>query len=155
QEKDQLNSGDQQNNKQQSQDEPQDLEALEGSQEMQCNNEYHTKLIQDFSNLLTQKIHWDIKINVTTRIFEAHSTVLRARSSFFREILCSNRVQCEILIPDISPKAFKTLLNYMYCGSISLDNIQPLEIFELHFAAIKLNLREVIDYLNSSITFTR
>ncbi|CAG8725320.1 3009_t:CDS:1, partial [Racocetra persica] len=52
-EEDQLNSeGDQQNNEPQSQEEPQDLEALEDSQEMQCNNEFHTKLIQD---LLTQK----------------------------------------------------------------------------------------------------
>ncbi|UZO25498.1 uncharacterized protein OCT59_017763 [Rhizophagus irregularis] len=49
-----------------------------------------------------------------TQVFEVHSTILYARSSFFQEVLSTNKVEYEISIPDVSPQCFKTLLNYMY-----------------------------------------
>ncbi|CAG8651612.1 12175_t:CDS:2, partial [Rhizophagus irregularis] len=35
-----------------------------------------------------------------TQVFEVHSTILYARSSFFQEVLSTNKVEYEISIPD-------------------------------------------------------
>ncbi|CAG8464908.1 1658_t:CDS:2, partial [Racocetra fulgida] len=75
-------------NEQQSQEEPQDLEArevLEGSQDIQCNNKAHSRLF----NFAYPKNKLGHKNKCRDMYFEAYSTVLRARSSFFREILCT------------------------------------------------------------------
>jgi hypothetical protein len=68
-------------------------------------------LIHDYSTLYEQKQHCDLKIRIAdTQVFEVHSTILYARSSFFQEVLSTNKVEYEISIPDVSPQCFKTLL---------------------------------------------
>ncbi|CAB4496420.1 unnamed protein product [Rhizophagus irregularis] len=81
--------------------------------------------------------------------FEAHASILYARSTFFRKILDKGILHV-IEISGISSKTFEVLLKYIYSGYISMDN-EPSEIFDLLLAAIKFDFEEVVSYLESQL----
>ncbi|RIA92317.1 hypothetical protein C1645_79793 [Glomus cerebriforme] len=118
-------------------------------------NRFCQKLCQDFATFLEQKKFCDVTIKVGTssniQVFDAHVSILYARSSYFRNALSSNETEHVIAIPDISPNAFEVLLKYIYGGCIALDN-ESSEIFDLLLAAIKLDFEEVINYLQTQLT---
>ncbi|RGB24857.1 hypothetical protein C1646_725191 [Rhizophagus diaphanus] len=116
-------------------------------------NRFCEKLCQDFATFYDQKKFCDVTIEVglypNNQKFEAHASILYARSTFFRKILDKGILHV-IEISDISSKTFEVLLKYIYSGYISLDN-EPSEIFDLLLAAIKLDFEEVISYLESQL----
>jgi hypothetical protein len=81
---------------------------------------HFNKLVNDFTNLLKESDFYDVEIEVGTnqnvKIFKVHSTILRARSSYFKVALSKNWVKKSengiILLEkkNISPKVFETLL---------------------------------------------
>ncbi|CAB5188492.1 unnamed protein product [Rhizophagus irregularis] len=111
------------------------------------------KLCQDFATFYEQKKFCDVTIEVglypNNQKFEAHASILYARSTFFRKILDKGILHV-IEVSGISSKTFEVLLKYIYSGYISLDN-EPSEIFDLLLAAIKLDFEEVISYLESQL----
>ncbi|CAB4383717.1 unnamed protein product [Rhizophagus irregularis] len=124
-------------------------------QRIQPQRQFIQTLIHDYSTLYEQKQRCDLKIRIAdTQVFEVHSTILYARSSFFQEVLSTNKVEYEISIPDVSPQCFKTLLNYMYSGNICLEDYEKSEIFDLYFVAMKFNLKEIVNYLKEIVEFT-
>ena len=58
---------------------------------------YISKLVNDLSNLLNESDFCDVKIRVgegkDIRTFKAHSTILKARSSYFKVALSSNWIR--------------------------------------------------------------
>ncbi|CAB4441945.1 unnamed protein product [Rhizophagus irregularis] len=99
-------------------------------------NRFCEKLCQDFATFYEQKKFCDVTIEVgvdvgscSNKKFEAHASILYARSTFF---------------------TFEVLLKYIYSGYISMDN-EPSEIFDLLLAAIKFDFEEVVSYLESQL----
>jgi hypothetical protein len=77
-------------------------------------NRFCEKLCQDFGIFFEQKKFCDVTIEVfesctNVRKFEAHVSILYARSAFFRNILDKGTPQV-ITISDISSKTFEILL---------------------------------------------
>jgi len=83
---------------------------------------YINKLIIDLSNLLNESDFYDVEIRVgedeNVRTFKAHSTILKARSSYFKTALSNNWIKKSkdnnniILFEkkNISPNVFEVLL---------------------------------------------
>ena len=82
---------------------------------------YISKLASDLSNLLNEPDFYDVEIRVgenDVETFKAHSSILKARSSYFKAALSDNWIKkCEdnnniILFEkkNISPKIFEVLL---------------------------------------------
>src|SRR5439155_12330112 len=81
---------------------------------------YINKLVNDLTKSLSESNFYDIEIKVgineDIKTFKAHSTILEARSSYFKVALSSNWVERSdngiILFkkPNISPKVFELLL---------------------------------------------
>ena len=80
---------------------------------------YISKLVNDFSNLLKESDHYDVEIKVGTddvKFFNAHSGILKTRSSYFKTALSNNWIKRSndgiILFEkeNISPKIFEVLL---------------------------------------------
>ncbi|EXX77027.1 uncharacterized protein OCT59_006650 [Rhizophagus irregularis] len=115
-------------------------------------NRFCEKLCQDFATFYEQKKFCDVTIDVGScpnKKFEAHASILYARSTFFRKILDKGILHV-IEISGISSKTFEVLLKYIYSGYISMDN-EPSEIFDLLLAAIKFDFEEVVSYLESQL----
>ncbi|CAJ0841716.1 16156_t:CDS:2 [Entrophospora sp. SA101] len=115
------------------------------------------RYIQDIASFIDDKRFRDVTIKVGPKykIFKAHSLVLCACSSYFYKELSSNGIDIDkhvVVIPDITAKDFEVLLKYIYDGCDSLDYESSAEVFNLLLAAIKLDLDEVIDYLQLQLT---
>ncbi|CAG8540651.1 7487_t:CDS:2 [Dentiscutata heterogama] len=86
-----------------------------------------------------QETFCDVTIEVLEQTFKAHSLVLCSRSTFFNKILSSeNHSFYKITLPDIMARSFELLLKYLYSGTISLEGLRPVDIFDLYYAASKL-----------------
>jgi len=103
------------------------------------NNEVSTDLMK----LLKNPEFYDIEITVgmgnDCKVFKAHSTILRARSSYFNTALSENWANYVNNImtfkkENISPKLFTIILEYIYGGNIEKVNLYPKEIFDLILA---------------------
>src|SRR5437763_14025186 len=78
------------------------------------------KLVNDLTNMLTDADFHDIEIKVGTdqnvKTFKAHSSILRARSSYFKVALSSKwirKIEDGIILfekENISPKVFEVIL---------------------------------------------
>ena len=81
---------------------------------------YFNKLLNDFSNLLNDSDYYDVEIKVgkdeDIKIFKAHSTILKARSLYFKTALSNDWIKKSdngnILFEkeNISPRVFEVLL---------------------------------------------
>ncbi|CAG8605044.1 7158_t:CDS:2 [Racocetra persica] len=74
-----------------------------------------TFLLKDIKNLFNDPNYSNVVIHVgrhpDTNSFNAHSLILRARSSYFRSALKTNNGQVSTLkLPDISPRVFECIL---------------------------------------------
>ncbi|KAF0414546.1 serine-enriched protein [Gigaspora margarita] len=106
--------------------------------------------IRNFSNLLENPKDFDVKIKVgetpNIKEFKAHSIVLSARSDYFKTALSSQwaRIEDGIIIfdkPNISPKVFEILINYIYTGTFSNNN--EVDLFDIFIAADEIVLIEI------------
>src|SRR5437660_9346367 len=88
---------------------------------------YINKLLNDLTKSLNESNFYDVEIKVgvneDVKTFKAHSTILEARSSYFKVVLSSDQVERSdngiILFEkeNISPKVFEVLLmlvSYLY-----------------------------------------
>ncbi|CAI2199127.1 8342_t:CDS:2, partial [Funneliformis geosporum] len=103
--------------------------------------QFHERMQQDYATLYEQSRFCDVTVKISDQTFMAHYLILYTRSSFFRNALSKSVGQCEIMIPNITPKAFEGLLKYIYCGTIV--SLADSEVFDFLYAAIKLELDEI------------
>ncbi|GES96378.1 carbohydrate-binding module family 13 protein [Rhizophagus clarus] len=78
--------------------------------------------------------------------------ILSYRSTYLQRILSTNKKKNDgtlvhIKLTDISPEIFHIILSYIYGGRLSLDECDTLNIIKVLVAASKLNLQELINYL--------
>ncbi|CAB4377879.1 unnamed protein product [Rhizophagus irregularis] len=107
------------------------------------------ELINDYERLLEVGEGYDVIIyageNEDMKEIRAHSLILRARLQHFRVALSDQWTNIDgkiiLEIPNISPRIFKIILRFIYCGRIDLMNIQSPEILELSMAADELNIQ--------------
>jgi hypothetical protein len=80
---------------------------------------FHSNLSKDFSLLLEESDDYDVIIQVgetdNTKEFQAHSVILRARSSYFKGALSSNWITKKnnmIMFnkPNVTPTVFEMIL---------------------------------------------
>ncbi|XP_074115591.1 speckle-type POZ protein B-like isoform X2 [Cotesia typhae] len=79
------------------------------------------KLTDDFRDLLATKTKSDIVIIVGNKKFDAHKIVLIARSNFFKAMFSHDMKESKenkVTIPDIDPKIFEKLLEFIYTDQI-------------------------------------
>ncbi|RHZ46430.1 hypothetical protein Glove_621g51 [Diversispora epigaea] len=118
---------------------------------------FFDKLSQDFSELLNDKKEYNVIIKVdqdeNTKIFTAHSVVLRYRSSYFDKelentITNENNIKA-IIKPNISAPLFEIILKYIYGGIINIENSDTKTIYELMVKANEFELKELSEKLES------
>ncbi|RHZ89961.1 hypothetical protein Glove_9g254 [Diversispora epigaea] len=116
------------------------------------------KLSQDFTELLDDNEEYNVIIEVdketNKKSFTAHSTVLRYRSSYFKNELTTNTTVNEnnikiIIKPDISSQIFDIILKYIYGGIINVENVDTEIIYELMITAKELEFEELSEKLES------
>ncbi|RIB05868.1 BTB/POZ protein [Gigaspora rosea] len=109
---------------------------------------------QNFSEFLEQGIFSDVLIEVQKQTFKAHSLVICSRSTFFAKTLSPENLSfSKITIPDITAKSFEIILKYLYSGLLSLEGLRPSEIFDLYYAALKLEIRDIGTFILSIVHF--
>ncbi|GBB93831.1 hypothetical protein RclHR1_02240003 [Rhizophagus clarus] len=122
--------------------------------------DYTSDLLQDFANLFENSDDYDVKITVgktpNSKEFEAHSTILSARSTYFQRTFLKYWVNSEKPIifekPDVSPSIFKILLRYIYTGLISFDNkVNKVSLVDVIIAADELELNAVVHQLENKL----
>ncbi|GES90399.1 BTB/POZ domain-containing protein [Rhizophagus clarus] len=106
---------------------------------------------RDFSNLLKNTNDYNVKIIVgkerNIKEFKAHSVILSSRSIYFQKALSAQWARSEdgIIIfhkPNISPLVFEVLLNYIYTGVLSIENIN-ISFVDTFIASDELELIEI------------
>ncbi|RHZ86418.1 hypothetical protein Glove_51g58 [Diversispora epigaea] len=121
-------------------------------------------LVYDISELYLEADDYNVNLHIgyepNVEIFKAHSVILRARSSYFRAALnanwsCTSKDNVYIFKkPNISPKVFRTILKYIYTGSIDFDaSIVEENLVELLHAADELTLLELVESIQDHIIF--
>ncbi|CAL1267983.1 unnamed protein product [Larinioides sclopetarius] len=129
----------------------------------------HAKGVQ-FKSLLDLSVHFecllksngaffsDVNINCGTVSFQAHKSILCARSPVFAAMFTTKMKENQdnkVDITDLSPQIFKTLLTYIYSGKTGELSVQSAG--ELLFAADKYQLQDLkrvcCDYLKSYVSF--
>src|SRR6266542_3060807 len=119
--------------------------------------EFYKKLSLDFNKLLTTCDDYNVIIGVGNNKnymkFQAHSCILRARSPYFYSALSNEwakRSEEGLILfekPNIQPKIFKCILEYIYGGMIDLNDYEPMFILDLITASDELILTELICYI--------
>ncbi|RHZ73734.1 hypothetical protein Glove_229g77 [Diversispora epigaea] len=118
---------------------------------------FFDKLSQDFSELLNDKIEYNVVIEVdkeeNKKSFTSHSVVLRYRSTHFTKELDQtatneNNVKT-IFKPNISTQIFEIILKYIYGGIVNIENIETKIIYELLIVANELEFEELSEKLES------
>ncbi|GBB92192.1 hypothetical protein RclHR1_01980017 [Rhizophagus clarus] len=118
-------------------------------------------LLRDIGELYEGADDYNVKIQVgedsEMEIFNAHSVILRARSTYFRSAFSSNWAKKEgdyfiFKKPNVSAVVFQIMLKYIYTGTIALDAINvESNLIELLIAADEMNLSELVDHLQQHI----
>lgn len=83
-------------------------------------------LADDFKQMFLSEEYSDVEFEVSGQRFKAHRNILAMRSNHFRSMLCDNlkedRMSRPIIIEDMTPRAFRALLLYMYTNTIGGDS---------------------------------
>ncbi|PKY62144.1 hypothetical protein RhiirA4_488116, partial [Rhizophagus irregularis] len=122
-----------------------------------CSNCVYEKQIRKSTDYFCVKEYeyYDVTIedgnDPYVRIFRAYMVILHYRSTYLQKILTTNKRKnygtlVHIKLPIISPDI---ILRYIYGGSISLDEHGIRNIIDIFVAGSKLDLQELIDYLQS------
>ncbi|CAG8683296.1 2872_t:CDS:2, partial [Ambispora leptoticha] len=124
-----------------------------------------SSLCEDFSRLLESSDDYNVKIKVGQepdyRVFDAHSVVLRARSSYFRAALSKDWAKSEgdkliLLKPNISPRIFEVVLRFIYTGGLAWDTLKGAEdILNLLVAADELGLTELLSRVETHLLYQK
>ncbi|KAJ3643696.1 hypothetical protein Zmor_026392 [Zophobas morio] len=84
-----------------------------------------TKLVKDISSLFLSEKFSDVTLILDNERFFAHKVILAARSSYFADLLYDGKQeieQSELTISlDTSPDAFRSVLQFLYTGSITIS----------------------------------
>ncbi|RHZ83859.1 hypothetical protein Glove_87g99 [Diversispora epigaea] len=112
---------------------------------------FFDKLSQDFSELLSDKKEYNVVIEVdkeeNMKSFNAHSVVLRYRSSYFDkelENVTTNKNHIKTIIkPNVPAQIFEIILKYIYGGIVNIENTNTKTIYELMVSANELELKEL------------
>ncbi|KAF0447971.1 BTB-domain-containing protein [Gigaspora margarita] len=117
-------------------------------------------LSQDFTQLLNESNDYNIIIQAGKepdfKEFKAHSIILCARSSYFKNIiynkLATNKSDPIVhLKTDISPNIFNVILRYTYTGALDLTNQTGCDLIALLVAAEELIIAQLIYYVQKYI----
>ncbi|RGB39416.1 hypothetical protein C1646_740112 [Rhizophagus diaphanus] len=126
-------------------------------------SELQKGLINDMYWLLKESNNHDAVINIgeapNVKSFKAHTSILSARSLYFRAILSngySNKRNSliEITQSNIQPEVFEIILKFLYTGKISLKNEKDVKyLFDYIIAAEKLWLYQLIQYIENYMIY--
>ncbi|GBC09566.1 hypothetical protein RclHR1_08990010 [Rhizophagus clarus] len=126
--------------------------------------EYSKDLINDYEKLFEIDKGHDVIIYAgedkdVKEIF-AHSFILCIRSQYFSAAFSSewaNKKDGKFILkkPNISPKMFKIILRFIYCGKIDLANLQTLELLDLLMAVDELNIQTLISCIQEYIIYNQ
>lgn len=95
---------------------------MEGEQFSLCWNNFHNNLTSGFHSLLKDEDLVDVTLAADGKFLKAHRTVLSVCSPFFKELFRVNPCDHPIVIlPDVSYRALRSLLNFMYQGEVSVS----------------------------------
>ncbi|RIA79992.1 hypothetical protein C1645_839468 [Glomus cerebriforme] len=118
-------------------------------------------LLKNISRLLIEADDYNVYVTVgeepNVEIFKAHSVILRAMSPYFHTALSTNWAQkaghkFHFKKPNISPNIFRKILQYIYTGTICLDDeTTDLNLVELLTASDELVLTDLVDYIQEYI----
>ncbi|CAG8575385.1 3138_t:CDS:2, partial [Scutellospora calospora] len=113
--------------------------------------EFLVTLSTDFSQLLVQADDYDVSLRIGeephTKIFNAHSVILRARCSYFKAALSSEwtKKNGEMFVfkkPNLSHDIFDVILN----GRTSLEQLKASKILDLIIASDELLINELFEH---------
>ncbi|RIB25591.1 hypothetical protein C2G38_2066985 [Gigaspora rosea] len=117
------------------------------------------KLSIDYLELLNDKEDFNVIINagesLNTKIFRAHSNVLRYRSLYFRNKLEStskdvNNIKT-INLEHVSIQQFEFIIKYIYGGVVLLENQETSFIFELMFITSEFLLEDLTKHIENHL----
>ncbi|RHZ87362.1 hypothetical protein Glove_37g136 [Diversispora epigaea] len=120
---------------------------------------FYDRLSNDLTQLLENPIDNNVKIEVgeepTSQIFEVHSYILQSRSLYFKKKFNEspfneNHVK-ELKMPNISTKVFNMIIKYIYGGTVSLENLEISNNFDLLIASHELELDELVEHLQNHL----
>ena len=97
------------------------------------------ELVEDFEDLFEDKKHSDVTFNVRGQQFQAHKTILIARSPVFAAMFdhpLKEKMMGIVDVPDIEPNVFEELLHYIYTGQVPSKQMDEVAV-ELLAAAEK------------------
>ncbi|KAG9300485.1 hypothetical protein G9A89_010111 [Geosiphon pyriformis] len=92
-----------------------------------------------------------------TKAFQAHSDILRASSAFFQSALSATWAKKEgkqIMMkkPNVSPNVFAMILEYLYSGTVNLEEQDGYDILNLLVAADELLIvQELLGYIQDHL----
>ncbi|RIB29194.1 hypothetical protein C2G38_2239033 [Gigaspora rosea] len=115
-----------------------------------------TAVVCNLNQLLKNSNEYNVIIEVgqvpDIQAFKVHSIILNSRCLYFKDkldaITYNNNVKI-IKQPNISIEVFNIIIKYIYCGTISLENINASVIFELLIASNEFRLEELIKHVQS------
>ncbi|RIB29217.1 hypothetical protein C2G38_2027897 [Gigaspora rosea] len=120
---------------------------------------FFEKLSDNYLELLDDKEDFNIIIKVgessNTKIFQAHSAILRYRSLYFRNELANiskdkNNIKT-LDLKNVSVQQFEIIIKYIYGGIFLLKNHNASFIFELMLIAYEFLFDELAKYLETHL----
>ncbi|RHZ75466.1 hypothetical protein Glove_213g87 [Diversispora epigaea] len=122
---------------------------------------FFDKLSQNLIELLNDGDDYNVIIEVENKekSFTAHSNVLKFRSSYFRrdlENIRPNENNIKIIIKSsISAQIFNVILQYIYGGTVCLENCETRFIYDLMLVADEFELEELTNKLETLLIETK
>ncbi|RIA79701.1 hypothetical protein C1645_840111 [Glomus cerebriforme] len=117
---------------------------------------FHSSLSKDLSLILNDADDFNVIIQVgenkNTKEFHAHSVILRARSSYFKNALATEwiTIKNNMIVfnePNITPSVFDLILKYIYTGELNLTKKSGEDIFGLLIASDELLFEELFQHV--------
>ncbi|RIB15931.1 hypothetical protein C2G38_2038996 [Gigaspora rosea] len=113
--------------------------------------------VPNLNQLLKNSNEYNVIIEVgqvpDIHAFKVHSIILNSRCLYFKDkldaITYNNNNVKIIKQSNISIEVFNIIIKYIYCGTISLENINASVIFELLIASNEFRLEELIKHVQS------
>ncbi|RIB22190.1 hypothetical protein C2G38_2243466 [Gigaspora rosea] len=116
---------------------------------------FFEQLSSNLNELLKNSNEYNVIIEVgqgpDIQAFKVHSIILNSRCLYFKDKLDTityngNNVKT-IKQPNLSIEVFDIIIKYIYCGTISLENINASVIFELLIVSNEFRLEELIKHV--------
>ncbi|RIB03722.1 hypothetical protein C2G38_2224211 [Gigaspora rosea] len=116
---------------------------------------FFEQLASNLNELLKNNNEYNVIIEVghspNIQTFKIHSIILNSRCLYFKDKLDAityNENNVKIIKQDnISIEVFNIIVKYIYCGTISLENVNASVIFEILIASNEFRLEELIKHI--------